>query len=321
MSALTYVVVVNWNGKEILKKCLASFLANTSNPDCKVVVVDNASTDGSVESVQGVFPQIELIKNVQNIGFSKANNQGIRIALKNGAKHILLLNNDVEIPRAGWLEELSNVLESDSKIGIVGCKLLYPNGTIQHAGGIISLRVPHHRGECEKDTGKYDSVEFVDYVTGAALLIKAEVIQRIGLLDEGFTPLYFEDTDWCMRARFHGYKVAYTPNPTLIHHCGSSSSKLGSEKKRFYSRRSFIRFTLLNYPVTAILKRTLQFESRELIRCMIVRGHGKLPLTLRRDAYSKLLFFTRVWWASIRNLKDIIALRRQRFMFGIKLHL
>ena len=160
------------------------------------------------------------------------------------------MNNDVEIPRAGWLEELSNVLESDSKIGIVGCKLLYPNGTIQHAGGIINLRVPYHRGECEKDTGQYDSVEFVDYVTGAALLIKSEVIQRIGLLDEGFTPLYFEDTDWCMRARFYGYKVAYTPNPTLIHHCGSSSSKLGSEKKRFYSRRSFIRFTLLNYPVT-----------------------------------------------------------------------
>ena len=136
-----------------------------------------------------------------NTGFSKANNQGIRHALDNGAKHILLLNNDVEIPTAGWLEQLSTVLESDTKIGIVGCKLLYPNGTIQHAGGIIDLRVPYHRGEGEKDTGQYDRVEFVDYVTGAALMIKSEVVQKIGLLDEGFSPLYFEDTDWCVRAQ------------------------------------------------------------------------------------------------------------------------
>ncbi|MCL4429740.1 MAG: glycosyltransferase family 2 protein [Chloroflexi bacterium] len=319
---ITYVVIVNWNGKEILKKCLTSFFANTSSPDCRVVVVDNASTDGSAEMVQTKFPQVKLIRNSENAGFSKANNQGIRHALENGAVHILLLNNDVEITSPGWLDELSSVLESDSKIGIVGCKLLYPDGTLQHAGGIINLRVPHHRGEGEKDTGQYDKVELVDYVTGAALMIKSDVVGKIGLLDEGFTPLYFEDTDWCVRARLYGYKVAYTPSPTLIHHCGSSSNKLGSEKKRFYSRRSFIRFTLLNYQTTDIAKRILLFESKEVIRCFVVRPqHGKLPIALRPDTYSKLLFFAQVWWASIRDLKGIMSLRRQRFVFGAKLHL
>jgi GT2 family glycosyltransferase len=286
------------------------------------VVVDNASIDGSVEMLQEKFSQIKLIRNAENTGFSKANNQGIRFAIENGAKQVLLLNNDVEITNPKWLHQLSDVLESDPKIGIVGCKLLYPNGTIQHAGGVIKLRVPYHRGECAKDTGQYDKVEFVDYVTGAALLIRSEVIRRIGLLDEGFTPLYYEDTDWCVRARLYGYKVAYTPIPTLIHHCGSSSSKLSREKKRLYSRRSFIRFVLLNYQVTDILKRILLFESKEAIRCLVVKPrHGKLPIALRSDASSRLMFFAKVWWASIRDLKEIIALRGQRFIFGARLHL
>ena len=318
---ITYVVIVNWNGKELLQKCLSSLFVNTASSECKVVVVDNASTDGSVEMLRQKFSQVKLITNTENTGFSKANNQAIRFALQNGAKQVLLLNNDVEITNPRWLEEFSDVLESDPKIGIVGCKLLYPDGTIQHAGGVINLRVPYHRGEGAKDTGQYDKVEFVDYVTGAALLIKSDVIRRIGFLDEGFSPLYYEDTDWCVRARLYGYKVAYTPKPSLIHHCGFSSNKLGSEKKRFYSRRSFIRFVLLNYQVTDIVKRILLFETKEVIRCLVVRPrHGKLPIVLRSDASSRLMFFARVWWASIRDLKGIIALRRQRFIFGEKLH-
>lgn len=317
---LTTIAIVNWNGKQILQKCLTSLFANTESSDYSVMVVDNASTDGSVEMVQEKFPQVNLIRNAQNVGFSKANNQVIRFALGNGTEHILLLNNDVEIAEPNWLKELSEVLESHSKIGIVGCKLLYPDGKIQHAGGVITLRVPFHRGEGEKDTGQYDKVEFVDYVTGAALLIKSDVVRRIGLLDEGFSPLYYEDTDWCVRARLYGCKVAYTPKPVLIHHCGSSSSKLASETKRFYSRRSFIRFMLLNYQLKNIFKWILLFQSREAIRCFVVRSrHGKLPVILRSDTYCRLMFLARVWWASIRDLKGIIALRRQRFILGEKI--
>jgi GT2 family glycosyltransferase len=319
-NSLTYVVIVNWNRHQILHKCLTSLFANTESADCKVVVVDNASTDGSVEMVQEKFPQVNLIRNAQNVGFSKANNQAIRLALENDAKHILLLNNDVEITEPKWLWELSEVLESDPKIGIVGCKLLYPNGTIQHSGGVINLRVPHHRGEGEEDMGQYDKVEIVDYVTGAVLMIKWDVVRRIGLLDEGFSPLYYEDTDWCIRARLYGYKVAYTPKPVLIHRCGSSSSKLARETKRFYSCRSFIRFMLLNYQLKNIFKWIFLFQSREFLRCFVVCSRrGKLPVSLRSDSSNRLMFLARVWWASIRDLKSIIALRRQRFIFGEKI--
>ena len=253
--------------------------------------------------------------------FRKANNIGIRYALQNGAKYVMLLNNDVEITDKNWLEEFTGAMESDSKIGIVGCKLVFPDGTLQHAGGLVKLRVPYHRGECKKDIGQYDHVELVDYVTGAALMIKAETICNVGLLDEGFSPLYYEDTDWCVRAHLYGYGIAYTPKPTLIHHCGASSNKLGGERKKFYAKRSFIRFVLLNYPVVDILKRTLLYESREAIRCLIVKPkRGPLPLALRSDAASRLIVFLRPWLANVHNLKRILYLRRQRYSYVGKLH-
>lgn len=318
----TYVVIANWNGKKPLQKCLTSLFANTKGPECNVVVVDNASTDGSIEMLQETFPQVHLMRNNQNIGFSKASNQGIHYALANGTKYILLLNNDIEITDGKWLQTMIKLLESDSKIGIVGCKLLFPDEKIQHAGGVIKLRGAYHRGECEEDRGQYDKVESVDYVTGAALLIKSDVIRKIGLLDEGFTPLYCEDTDWCVRAFLYGYKVVYTPNPTLIHYCGSSADKMGMERKTFYHRRSFIRFFLLNFQFIDILKRILLFESMAAMACLVVRTRkGKVPLGLRPDASNRLMLFVNAWLPSVQDLKGIMALRRQRFIFGAKLYL
>lgn len=309
-----YIVIVNWNGRKPLQKCLASFFAKTHNPECRIVVVDNASTDGSTEMLQANFPMVELIKNVENAGFSRANNQGIRRALANNADYILLLNNDVEITDGKWLEKLIEVLESDSKIGIVGCKLLYPNGKIQHAGGIINLTGGHNRGECKEDTGKYDKIEFLTFVTGAVFLIRSEVVRKIGLLDEGFTPLYYEDVDWCVRARIYGYNVAYSPNPPLIHHCGSSANKLNHEIKMFYLRRSFIRFFLINFQFTDILKRIAKFEIRIAIGCVIGRSKNKkFPVALRSDASSRSILFFKAWLSNLRNLKNIIAMRKQRF--------
>ena len=147
-------------------------------------------------------------------------------------------------------------------------------------------------------------------------MIKAEVIRNIGLLDEGFSPLYYEDTDWCVRAHLYGYYIAYTPKPTLIHHCGASSNKLGSQRKKFYAKRSFIRFVLLNYSTIDILKRTLLYESREAIRCFIVKTkRGPLPLTLRGDAASRFIVYLRPWLANICNVRNILYLRRQRYDF------
>jgi GT2 family glycosyltransferase len=320
LAPLVTVVIVSWNGKKLLRKCFDTFYRNTTKVDCRVVVVDNASSDGSVEMLREAYTDVHVIGNFENTGFSIANNQGIKYALSLGSKYVLLLNNDVEITEPNWLQELLSVFESDSQVGVVGCKLLYPNGRLQHAGGVVALQVPYNRGEDQEDKGQYDKVEFLDYVTGAVLLIRSDVVRQIGYLDPGFTPLYCEDTDWCLRAKFYRYKIAYTPKPTLIHHCGSSSSKLGNARRAFYFKRSFTRFYLLNYPVTAILKRLLLFESQEILRCFIVKGR-KVPLTLRSDTANRLRIFARAWLPSIRNLGEILALRRQRFKYGEKLQL
>jgi GT2 family glycosyltransferase len=270
--------------------------------------------------LQREFPATHVIGNARNEGFSVANNQGIGYALAKGSKYVLLLNNDVEITDANWLQKLIGVMESDSKTGIVGCKLHYPDGRIQHAGGVVALKVPYNRGEEQIDHGQYDKAEFMDFVTGAVLLIRSDVIRQVGLLDVGFSPLYCEDTDWCLRAKLYGYKVAYTPDPTLIHHCGSSSSKLGRQRRAFLFKRSFVRFYLLNYQVKDILKRIALYESREVIRCFVVRGKG-LPISLRKDTASRLRMFARAWLPNLRNLKEITALRRQRFRYGNRVHL
>jgi GT2 family glycosyltransferase len=318
---LTYIVVINWNGIEILHKCLTTFFARTKSQNFRVILVDNASTDGSIEMVKENFPQVQLIKNNENMGFSVANNQGIQIAIENGAKQVLLLNNDIEITDSHWLEMLTKVLDSDRTIGIVGCKLLYGDGRIQHAGGVITLRGACHRGERDKDRGQYDKIEFVDYVTGALLLIKTKVIREIGVLDEGFSPIYCEDSDWCVRARLFGYKIAYTPKPTLIHHCGVDTMKFGS-KKTFIFRKSAIRFYLLNYQLKDIIKRILRFEIPALIACFIRRNHqGLVPITFRTDASKRFSSFVQAWAPSIHDLKNIMVKRQQRFLFNRKLRL
>src|SRR3990170_2544486 len=161
-----FVVIVNWNGKEFLKKCLTTVLLNTVYPEYQVVVVDNGSVDGSVEMVKKEFSTVNLIENSENLGFSKANNQGIKHALFHGAKYVLLLNSDVEIAEKEWLENMVNLSASDSTIGIVGCKLVYPNGLIQHAGGVVNLEGAYNRGDGEKDKKQYEKVELVDFVTG-----------------------------------------------------------------------------------------------------------------------------------------------------------
>lgn len=305
-----------------MRKCLTSLFVNATDQEFKVVVVDNASTDGSVELLSKEFPQVFMIRNKKNLGFSKANNQGIRYALAKNAEYILLLNNDVEILHEKWLRSLVGVIESDSSIGIAGCKLLYPDGRIQHAGGVIKLKGAYNRGECQEDKGQYDRTEPVDYVTGAALLIKSDVIRKIGLLDEGFSPLYYEDADLCVRTRLYGYKVLYTADPTLIHHCGSSADGLGIQRKELYRRRGFVRFFLLNFRVIDILKVTLRFESAAFVACLIKRKrNARLPISLQSDPAGKLRLFLKVWQPSVINLRSIIAFRRRRFVFGVKLRL
>jgi GT2 family glycosyltransferase len=307
-----FVIVVNWNGKETLWQCLTSIQQYTLSP-FEVVVVDNGSADRSADMVRKDFPQTHLIANNGNLGFSKANNQGLRYAAAQGANYFLILNNDVFISQGDWLARMVGSMEADLAVGMVGCKLVFPDGRIQHAGGSVAVSGARHIGEGEVDKRQYDKAQLVDYVTGAALLTKKEVIAKIGLLDEGFTPLYCEDTDWCLRAAFCGYKTLYTPNPTLVHKHGDSAKKLRQRNSEFYFKRSWIRFFLLNFTAKNVAKRLLCFELPEVFACFFDRtSSGALPMTMRLD-YDKLTLLWKAWMTNLGNLREILQKRRQRF--------
>ena len=174
------VIILTWNGLDYIAACLDAVLAQ-DYADFEIIVVDNASTDGTADFVAEHYPQVQLIRNERNLGFAAGNNIGMRAAT---GDVLALLNQDTEV-RPGWLEALVEMAVKPD-VGIAGCKLLYPDGTIQHAGGrIVDARgSARHIGRGEEDAGQYDAVQDVDFVTGAALALTRATLTRIGPLDE-----------------------------------------------------------------------------------------------------------------------------------------
>ncbi len=212
------VIILTWNGMAYLEACLNAVLAQVY-PDFEVIVVDNASTDGSAELVTERYPQVRLIRNERNLGFAAGNNIGLRAA---AGDVLVLLNQDTEV-RPGWLAALVEAVQNPA-IGIVGCKLLYPDGTIQHAGAYLDevRGASEHYGRYELDTGQYDTPREVEFVTGAAVALTRATLSRVGELDEGFAPVYYEDVDWCYRVREAGLRVWYCPQAAAVHYESTS---------------------------------------------------------------------------------------------------
>ena len=227
------VVVLTWNGKGLTMACLESLQA-IEYANAFVIVVDNASTDGTVEAVRTAYGErVVILENPENLGFSRGNNVGIRRALDAGADFVLLLNNDTVVDPA-LVGRLVDAIASSGDIGIVGPKIYYasPPDRIWFAGGevFLSRGVSRHIGIRQLDTGRYDAMRDVDYVTGCALMARREVFAAIGYLDPVFAA-YYEDTDFCMRARRNGFRVVYVPDGKVWHKISSSTGgELGRAK-------------------------------------------------------------------------------------------
>lgn len=211
-------VVLNWNGADMTIECLQSLLACGLTEEA-VLVVDNASTDGSPEKIRGRFPAVRVIENSENLGWSGGNNIGIEAALADGADCVFLLNNDTVLdPRA--VEVLLEAAVSDPGAGMFSPKVLnyYRKDEFDFAGGRINWRDgrTYHRGKGEKDRGQYDRPEEMETLYGCALMVRREVIERIGLIDPGYFA-YYEDTDWCVRARKAGFRLLYIPGSRVWH--------------------------------------------------------------------------------------------------------
>ena len=228
-SPVVYCIVLtcglNPDGR--VKKLLLDTLDSVTKmtyPNFKVVVVDNGSIDGSQDAVRAAYPDMTLIENGENLGFMKGSNVGLRYALGQKADWTLLLNNDISVDPE-LLSEMMKVAVSDDSVGIVAPKIYFfsePN-KIWYAGGSINYftGIIKHLGLREEDHGQYDQTKETGYITGCAILIRREVMEKIGLLDPIYSPMYSEDADFSVRASRAGYKLMYVPKAKLWHKVSS----------------------------------------------------------------------------------------------------
>ncbi|WP_320178735.1 glycosyltransferase family 2 protein [Roseovarius pacificus] len=239
------IVIVNWNTRDILHDCLNSIINQTTLPH-EIIVVDNASRDGSADMVRQDFPQVHLIANKDNRGFAAANNQGLEIAT--GDK-LLLLNPDTIILN-GAIDVMCAWLDAHEDVGCVGCQVLEDQDTIQRTGfadpGPLNLALiefgiyrmaPRHRllGRPEYGGWNRDSERDVDVVSGMFMLVPRNVFETVGLLDEAFF-VYSEEADWCRRIRDAGWRCVFTPEARILHLEGGSKST-AQIKSRMYVQK------------------------------------------------------------------------------------
>jgi hypothetical protein len=232
-------------------------------PDFTVIVVDNASTDDSVEFVRHRFPQVNIQCHQYNLGFAAGNNTALHHLETDFAA---LVNPDVVVS-SDWLRHLIAAMLEDKKIGIAGCKIYFPGeNRLQHAGGSISYprAMPGHYGLNEEDVGRHETMRDVDYVTGAAMVLRSAMLDEIGLFDEGYF-LYFEEVDLCARVRRAGYRVTYIPEAKVTH----EESVLTGKGSAFYLQHmqsSRWRFLLKQYDLAGVLRDTIPAEKESLAR-------------------------------------------------------
>ena len=209
------IIISVCNRGELTRDCVTALAALDGLPDYELIVVDNGSTDGTAEFLAQLGGDVRSVTNAENLGFAKACNQGAALAR---GKYLVFLNNDT-IPRPGWLNALVMEAEGDASVGIVGSKLLYPDGTIQHAGVVRDCRylLPYHI--YKSFAGEHPAVnqrrEF-QIVTAACLLIRRALFEEVGKFDEGYRN-GLEDADLCLKVRERGYQVVYQPRSVVVH--------------------------------------------------------------------------------------------------------
>lgn len=246
---LVSVIVPNWNGESLLRECLES-LGKLKYPNYEIIVVDNGSTDNSIELIKKSFRETKIIVNPTNLGFAGACNVGIKVAK---GDIIALFNNDA-FPEPNWLSKLVSTLLEEEKIAIAGGPIFYaqPNEILWSAGmridGITGTtwRVGH-----SKRLSQVSGVNDLDYLSGCAIIFKKNVIDEIGVFDETFF-LYGEEVDWTFRAIRFGYKFKFNRSASVWHKASFTRRKTPS-KGYYYFIRSRFRNYFINYPLRYLI--------------------------------------------------------------------
>lgn len=215
MQPFASIVVVSYNTAAHIESCLLSLL-QLDYPRAEIIVVDNGSTDGSVELIRSRFPDVELVELGENKGFAGGASVGLFMA---SGDILATVNPDVQLD-AGWLQAMVETLDAYPDAGIVGSKIFYPDRrTLQHAGGTVHypLATTEHMGRGETDHGQYDQPRMVSFVTGAALAMRRDVGRALSFFDESLYPVFFEDVDLCWRAQREGWRTLYQPKAVAYH--------------------------------------------------------------------------------------------------------
>lgn len=246
------IIIVSWNVREFLRKCLLSIYRETKSSSFEVLVIDNASTDGSGEMVQALhLSNLFLIQNDKNRGFAAAVNQGLRQAR---GEYVLLLNPDTEF-QSGTLDKLAVFLKENPRYGVAGCQLLNPNGTVQPSvrrfptiWDQIQILCKSHHLYLSSLLRRYFALDFdyqktqeVDQVMGAFFCIKRAAVEQIGFFDEKFY-LWFEEVDFCQRAKKAGWPVVYSPIAQVIHYGGQSFQQLLPLSRQWQFNQSMLHY-------------------------------------------------------------------------------
>jgi GT2 family glycosyltransferase len=239
------ILLLSYNGmdieyehKPLLPQCLDKLM--TTNGNFRIICITTGSTDGSEHFVREHYKGVEVMHEKENDEhIARIYNKGVKHALeKYKPKYIVIMSNDIFVRDASWLQAMMATSEEYKSAGIVGCKLLYPDGRIQF-GGIKRGAWMHNNGKGKVDNGDYDYVEKVDAVHLACMLIKAEMFEKVGLFDENLR-LGFEDTDYCMRVSENGFDVIYNGKISMQHLEGVTVNKTATD--RFDSSRDIERF-------------------------------------------------------------------------------
>ena len=232
------IIIINWNTVNLLIQCLESIpdpSCDSWQNDLEVLVVDNASTDNSVQHVRERFPWVKLIENNENVGFARANNQAIH---QSTGKYILLLNPDTEV-KPDALKNLLSFVDEFPEVGAVGPQILNPDGSLQiscypvptlkrELWRLLHLDAIRPYGVYQMHKWPLDQVRSVDVLLGACLLLRREVLEQVGLLDDNYF-MYSEEVDLCFRVQKAGWQICWVPDAQIVHYGGQSTQQIATE--------------------------------------------------------------------------------------------
>jgi GT2 family glycosyltransferase len=292
------IIIVNWNAKDLLRRCLNDVIATTKQATYEIIVIDNHSSDGSQEMLRHDFPNIQLIANDKNVGFSGANNQGMAVS---SGRYVLLLNSDAFV-QENTIDAMVKFTDEHPEAGMTACQLLFEDGRLQPSCYSFPSLLTEFYTALQLDKlfkrspifGKYlmtwwdfNEVRDVDTVMGAFMLVRREVIERVGSMDESYF-MYSEEFDWCYRIKKQGWKILYNPAVQTVHLWGGSSQQVRVEMfvQLYRSKVTFFRKHYGAFSAT-LLKLILGFG------CLLRIGPGKLYYRNKQpdkhQAFQKLL--------------------------------